>query len=96
MVVPESLSRLHPEVAALLRRFRQHVELEAVLDGAELPDSADPRVAFAEQFAFAVGSVTDEQVEALGMDDDALWAFVSAIYELDMGLRLQRVAEAVL
>ena len=30
------------------------------------------------------------------MDDDALWAFVSAIYELDMGLRLQRVAEAVL
>ena len=52
--------------------------------------------AFAEQFAFAVGSMTDEQVAALGMDDDELWAFVCAIYEIDMGLRLQRVAEAVL
>ena len=106
MTVPESLSRLHPEVAALLQRAQDmsgaaelrecREQIEAVLIGSELPDSTDPRVAFAEQFAFSVGSLSDEQVAALGMDDDALWAFVSAIYELDMGLRLQRVAEAVL
>ena len=53
---------------------------------------------FAEQFAFTVGSVTDAQVEALRawLTDDELWAFVAAIYELDMELRLARVAEAVL
>ena len=106
MVVPEPVARLHADAAAWLQRAQElsgagrlddcRAQIEAVLDGADLPEPADARVAFAEQFAFAVGSVTDEQVAALGMDDDELWAFVSAIYELDMGLRLQRVAEAVL
>ena len=40
--------------------------------------------------------MTDAQVAALGLPDDELWAFVAAIYELDMGLRLERVAEALL
>ena len=106
MTVPESIARLHPEAAALLQRAQDlsgaaqlddcRAQIEAVLNGTDLPDPADARVAFAEQFAFAVGSLSDEQVAALGMDDAELWAFVSAIYELDMGLRLQRVAEAVL
>jgi hypothetical protein len=30
------------------------------------------------------------------MTDDELWAFVATLYELDMELRLTRVAEAVL
>jgi hypothetical protein len=104
MPVPAAIARLHPEAAALLQRAQDltaaddacGAQIQAVLDGADLPDTTDPRVAFAERFAFAVGSVTDEQVAALGMGDAELWAFVCAIYELDMGLRLQRVAEAVL
>lgn len=106
MVVPEPIVRLHPDAAALLQRAQDlsgaaqlgdcRAQIEAVLTGADLPDPADARVAFAEQFAFAVGSLSDEQVAALEMDDAQLWAFVCAIYELDMGLRLQRVAEAVL
>src|SRR3954447_10939013 len=104
MPVPAAIVRLHPEAAALLQRAQDlaiaddacRAQIEAVLDGAALPDRADPRVAFAEQFAFAVASVTDEQVAALGMDDTELWAFACAIYELDMGLRLERVGEAVL
>ena len=105
-MVPDSIARLHPEAAALLQRAQGlsgaaalddcRAQIEAVLESADLPDPADARVAFAEQFAFAVGSLSDEQVAALAMDDAELWAFVSAIYELDMGLRLQRVAEAVL
>jgi hypothetical protein len=102
MVVPEPIARLHPEAAALLQRAQDlageacRAQLEAVIFARELPDASDPRDAFAEQFAFAVGSVSDEQVAALGLDDAELWAFVCAIYETDMGLRLQRVAEAVL
>ena len=106
MAVPDAIARLHPEAAALLQRAQDlsgaarldacRSQIEAVLDGGDLPEPADARVAFAEQFAFAVGSVTDEQVAALELPDDVLWAFVAAIYELDMGLRLQRVAEAVL
>ena len=106
MVVPEFIARLHPEAAALLQRAQDlsgadtldacRAQIQAVLDGSDLPDRADARVAFAEQFAFAVGSLSDEQVAALEMDDARLWAFVCAVYELDMGLRLQRVAEAVL
>jgi hypothetical protein len=105
-VVPDAIARLHPEATARLQRAQElsgaasldacRAQIEAVLDGADLPEPADARVAFAEQFAFAVGSVTDEQVAALDLPDDELWAFVAAIYELDMGLRLQRVAEAVL
>jgi hypothetical protein len=106
VVVPDAIARLHPEAAALLQRAQDlsgaarldacRAQIEAVLDGGDLPSPADARVAFAEQFAVAVGSVTDEQVAALDLPDDELWAFVAAIYELDMGLRLQRVAEAVL
>jgi len=106
VTVPESIARLHPEAAALLERAQDlsgaaelqecRARIEAVLNGTDLPPSTDAREAFAEQFAFAVGSVTDEQVAALGMADDDLWAFVAAIYELDMELRLRRVAEAVL
>ena len=106
MVVPDAIARMHPEAAALLQRAQDlsgaarleacRAQIEAVLDGGDLPSPADARVAFAEQFAFAVGSLTDEQVVALGMEDAELWAFVTAVYELDMGLRLQRVAEAVL
>jgi hypothetical protein len=78
--------------------------LEATLFGGEPPctDGLDAltlaQLEFAEQFAIDVGGVSDEQVEALrvGMSDDELWAFVAAVYELDMGLRLARVAEAVL
>src|SRR5262249_62236095 len=96
----------HPGAAARLQRAQEfsgaaeldacRAQIVAVLDGADLPDPADAKVAFAEQFAFSVGSVTDEQVAALDLPDDELWAFVAAIYELDMGLRLERVAEQVL
>jgi len=106
VVVPEPIARLHPEAAALLQRAQDlsgaaaldecRVQIEAVLNGSAAPEPADVRAAFAEQFAFAVSSLTDENVAALGMDDEELWAFVCAIYELDLGLRLQRVAEAVL
>ena len=106
MAVPDSIARLHPEVADLLRRAQDlsgaaeldecRGRIEAVLNGTDLPASADARQTFAEQFAFAVSSVTDEQVASLEMADDELWAFVAAIYQLDMELRLQRVAEAVL
>ena len=76
--------------------------LEATLFGTEPPATEDPlaraQLEFAEQFAIDVGGVTDAQVAALreGMTDDELWAFVAALYELDMELRLTRVAEAVL
>jgi uncharacterized protein YfaP (DUF2135 family) len=102
MAVPPAITRLHPEAAALLQRAQDlageqcRSQLSAVINGRELPDPVDARDAFAEQFAFAVGSITDEQIEALGMDDAELWAFVCAVYETDMGLRLRRVAEAVL
>jgi hypothetical protein len=111
-VVPASISRLQPEAAGLLGRAQEQAGLdslalcramiEATLFGGEPPERTglEPRVCaqldFAEQFAFSVGSVTDAQVAALGLPDDELWAFVAALYELDMGLRLQRVAEAVL
>lgn len=106
MRVPDAIAHLHPEAAARLQRAQElsgaakldacRKQIEAVLDGADLPEPADAKVAFAEQFAFSVGSVTDEQVAALDLPDEELWAFVAAIYELDMGLRLERVAEAVL
>ena len=106
MRVPDAVARLHPEAAGLLQRAQElsgasaldacRAQIEAVLDGADLPEPADAEVAFAEQFAFSVGSVSDEQVAALNLPDEELWAFVAAIYELDMGLRLERVAKAVL
>ncbi len=106
VTVPEQIVHLQPEAAALLQRAQElsHADrlddcrevIQAVLDGADYPAPTDPRLVFAEQFAFSVGSVTDAQVQALGMPDEELWAFVCAIYELDMGLRLERVAEAVL
>ena len=111
-MVPASITRLQPEAAGLLERAQAlagvdrlalcRAMIEATLFGTEPPSRAglDARTSaqldFAEQFAFSVGSITDEQVAALEMPDDELWAFVAAIYELDMGLRLQRVAEAVL
>ena len=111
-MVPASISRLQPEAAGLLERAQAlagvdrlalcRAMIEATLFGTEPPareglDAATcAQLDFAEQFAFSVGSVTDAQVAALGLPDDELWAFVAAIYELDMGLRLQRVAEAVL
>ena len=78
--------------------------LEATLFGAEPPTTHGldaltlAQLEFAEQFAVSVGGVSDAQVEALRawLTDDELWAFVAAIYELDMELRLARVAEAVL
>ena len=111
-MVPASISRLQPEAAGLLERSQALADvdrltlcramIEATLFGTEPPareglDAATcAQLDFAEQFAFSVGSVTDAQVEALDLPDDELWAFVAAIYELDMGLRLERVAEAVL
>ena len=104
MTVPEQIARLHPEAAAHLRRAQElsHADrldecravIQAVLDGTEYAAPTDPRLVFAEQFAYSVGSVTDAQIAALGMPDDELWAFVCAVYELDLGLRLERVAEA--
>ena len=91
MVVPAAIARLHPEAAALLQRAQDLSGASRVLDGAD-----DACTAFAEQFAVDVGNITDEQIAALQMDDAELWAFVCAAYELDMGRRLQRVAEAVL
>ena len=106
MSVPEQIAHLHPDAAAYLQRAQAlsqagelddcRAVIQAILDGTEYPAPTDPRLVFAEQFAFSVGSVTDAQVAALGMPDEELWAFVCAIYELDMGLRLRRVAEAVL
>jgi hypothetical protein len=111
-VVPASIIRLQPEAAGLLERAQTLAGLDrlalcrATIEAA-LFDSAPPardgldaatcaQLDFAEQFAFSVGSVTDAQVEALGLPRDELWAFVAALYELDMDVRLQRVAEAVL
>ena len=79
-------------------------QLAATLTGSPTPDPAQlddlgrAQVAFAEQFAFSVGDVSDGQVAALRehLDDAALWAFVAAVYEADMALRLQLVTAAVL
>jgi hypothetical protein len=79
-------------------------QIEATLTGGEPPDPAtlDPLdralAELSEQFAFSVGDISDAQVDALRehLDDAAVWAYVAAIYELDMGLRLDRVAAAVL
>jgi hypothetical protein len=113
-MVPASITRLQPEAAGLLERAQTLAgaerlalcrrQIEATLTGAAPPaaDGLDAltraQLDFAEQFAFAVGSVSDAQVDALRahLTDDELWAFVAAIYELDMGLRLERVAAAVL
>jgi hypothetical protein len=105
VAVPVPIARLHPEAAALLERAQElsgaaalddcRAAITAVLEGGDPPE-ADARTAFAEQFAFAVSSLSDEQVAALELPDDELWAFVCAVYELDMGLRLERVAKAVL
>lgn len=113
-MVPASISRLQPEAAGLLSHAQElagaerlalcRQALEATLFGAESPgaDGLDAltlaQLEFTEQFAVAVGDISDAQVEALraGMSDDELWAFVAAIYELDMELRLAAVAEALL
>lgn len=109
-MVPAAIARLHPEAASWLERAQREAaapelcrqQLLATLTGAEPPSSDDPltraQLAFTEQFAFSVGAITDEQVEALRehMDDGELWDFVASIYELDMGLRLDLVAKAVL
>ena len=111
-MVPESIARLHPEAAGQLDRAQRlsgaarlelcRAAIEATLTGAEPPQGTDAltraQLAFSEQFAFAVGSVSDEQIDALRVHlaEDELWTFVAAIYELDMALRLERVAKAVL
>jgi hypothetical protein len=91
MMVPAAIARLHPEAAALLQRAQDLAGASHVLDGAD-----EARIGFAEQFAVDVGNISDEQVAALGLSDPDLWAFVCAVYERDMGERLQRVAEEVL
>jgi hypothetical protein len=106
MTMPGVIAQLHPEAGAALARAQElshagsldacRAAIQAVLDGVDVVGRDDPQVAFAEQFAFSVAGVSDEQVAALGLPDDELWAFVAAIYELDMGLRLARVAEQVL
>lgn len=113
-MVPASISRLQPEAAGLLQRAQRRSgadrlalcrdRIEATLAGAEPPAAEGldaltlAQLDFAEQFAFAVSSITDAQVQALRahLTDDELWAFVAAVYELDMSVRLERVAAAVL
>ena len=103
---PEAADRLAraQALAGTERMALCRTALEATLFGTEPPatDGLDAltlaQLELAEQFAIDVGGVTDAQVAALraGMTDDELWAFVAALYELDMELRLSRVAEAVL
>jgi hypothetical protein len=103
---PEAADQLAraQELASTGRMALCRAALEATLFGTEPPDTEGldaltrAQLELAEQFAIDVGGVTDAQVAALraGMTDDELWAFVAALYELDMELRLTRVAEALL
>lgn len=79
--------------------------IEAVLTGSSpRPIAAGPspldiaQIAFAEQFAFSVQSVSNEQVDELlsYMSEAETWAFVLAIYAIDMTIRLDLATRAVL
>ncbi len=107
---PETAARLEEAQRAARagigaeRLARVRAQLAATLSGAAAPAPAAldalgrAELEFVEQFAFSVGDVSDAQVAALRehLDDAQLWAFVAAVYEEDLGLRLQLVAEAVL
>lgn len=66
--------------------------------GAHLSMLQEAQCAFAEQFAFSVSDVSDTQVLALRehLSESDVWAFVVAVYQLDMETRLALLAEEVL
>lgn len=97
------LARAHdlsgaPALAACRARIRS--VLTGVSDGIEAASGSllGAQLDFAEQFAFAVASLDDAQVAALRqhMSEAGVWAFVTAVYQLDQAERLTLVAEAVL
>jgi alkylhydroperoxidase family enzyme len=55
-------------------------------------------LAFTEQFVISVSSVTEEQIDALLEHEppDAVHAFISALYALEMSQRLDMVARATI
>ncbi|MDO9355936.1 MAG: hypothetical protein Q7T55_19720 [Solirubrobacteraceae bacterium] len=66
--------------------------------GRELTEFEELQCAFAEQFAFSVASLQDRQVSMLleHQTEAEVWAFVVAVYEIDMDVRLGLVAGRVL
>lgn len=66
--------------------------------GRRLTPLEEAQCALAEQMAFSVADVTDAQVAALRehLDEAEVWAFVVAVHEIDMDVRLGLLAGAVL
>ena len=83
---------------AVLGRCRDRIR--DLLSGSDLrsdPDVDDPYLALTDQFVVNVSGVTDEQIEALRRlgDDASVYAFVAALYVIDMTERLDLLARAV-
>lgn len=100
----ERTERVVRELADPELLSRCEARIDALLTGGDLAD--DPAwtardhafVAFTDQFVFSVGHVTDEQVAALLEHETAerVYAFVNALYVIDLTHRLELVAGEVL
>ena len=98
MPVPAAIARLHPEAAALLQRAQdlagEHMPQHRRARRGRVRPAPAARSPSSSRSPSAASPTS--RSHALQLDDPELWAFVCAIYETDMALRLQRVAEAVL
>jgi alkylhydroperoxidase family enzyme len=92
-MIEEAWKAIDPAVLARCRRRIRE------LLGVEEPvphDEPDAHLALTEQFVRSVSGVTDAQIEALRRlgDDASVYAFVAALYVVDMSERLDLVALA--
>ena len=86
----EAWKAADPDVLARCRdRIRELIGVE----GSTSFQYDDPYLALTDQFVRNVGGVTDEQIEALRSlgDDESVYAFVAALYVVDMTERLDLV-----
>src|SRR4051794_34422112 len=92
-MLEEAWQATDPDVLARCR-----LEIRTGLGSGLRPDPAsdDPYVALTEQFVRSVSGVTDDQIQALRRlgDDGSVYAFVAALYVVDMTERLDLLARA--
>ena len=96
-MVDEAWNATDPELLALCHgRIRELFGVEEPSPGGELTPAEAAHLALTEQFAREVSGVTDEQVDAIRSygDDASVYAFVAALYVVDMTERLDVVAQA--
>jgi hypothetical protein len=91
--------RTDPELFALCtdRAFAM-IEGDGTGRPAEVSDRESAYLDFTEQFVTSVGTISDDQVEALLAEDSAedVYAFAGALYAAEMTRRVEIVSSAVL